>query len=502
MELQFQKKDLRCLHRLARQIQNQEQTQELRLPDGMPDIGRVIAGRGQPIIRNKQWGNGSVSVSGGVMVWVLYQPEEAEQPQCIEAWLPFQMKWEIPATSREGNICVQPFLTAVDARATSSRKLMIRAGVSLLMEATVEDTVELYAPTDDLPADVQLLQQTYPMLLPTEAGERSFFLEEQLALPGNIPPLEKLAGYSLSPSVLEEKVLGDKVIFRGTAQLQLLYMSGEGRLCGWSFDIPFSQYAELSCDYSAEADCRVVPLVTSLEVSKLENGEISWKVGLSGQYQVCERMEVKVVEDAYSPVRDLTPQTIALTLPAILEEQTRQLQPEVELDAEALGFVDPAVFLEYPRTYREDGAVTAQLQLRFQTVQEDAMGQLLSDSGRWEQELMIPAADSCTVFADLGLPQKLHASPSGVGTAVRCELPLRLQTVSQASIPMVTGITLENAKPQTLERPSLVLRRAGEESVWSLAKKTGSTVEAIRKANSLQQEPLPEQLLLIPITAI
>ena len=49
------------------------------------------------------------------------------------------------------------------------------------------------------------------------------------------------------------------------------------------------------------------------------------------------------------------------------------------------------------------------------------------------------------------------------------------------------------------QRPSLVLRRAGGESLWDMAKKSGSTVAAIRSANKLTEEPKPGQILLIPV---
>ena len=48
-------------------------------------------------------------------------------------------------------------------------------------------------------------------------------------------------------------------------------------------------------------------------------------------------------------------------------------------------------------------------------------------------------------------------------------------------------------------RPSLILRRAGEGSLWDLAKASGSTVSAIRSANGLEEEPLDDRLLLIPV---
>jgi hypothetical protein len=48
-------------------------------------------------------------------------------------------------------------------------------------------------------------------------------------------------------------------------------------------------------------------------------------------------------------------------------------------------------------------------------------------------------------------------------------------------------------------RPSLILRRYAEDSIWELAKKTGSTVEAIQKLNGIQLEPEKDQMLLIPV---
>jgi hypothetical protein len=44
------------------------------------------------------------------------------------------------------------------------------------------------------------------------------------------------------------------------------------------------------------------------------------------------------------------------------------------------------------------------------------------------------------------------------------------------------------------------LRRAGDEGLWAIAKDYGSTVQAIREANQLTEEPENGQMLLIPIS--
>ena len=64
---------------------------------------------------------------------------------------------------------------------------------------------------------------------------------------------------------------------------------------------------------------------------------------------------------------------------------------------------------------------------------------------------------------------------------------------------MVTGLELMQSKQPDPGRPSLILRRAGENSLWELAKASGSTMDAIRRANNLSGEPARDQMLLIPV---
>ena len=52
--MQFDKIPLAYLQKLTDGLQTQEQTLEVRLPDGMPDIGHVLGAWGQVIVRGKE----------------------------------------------------------------------------------------------------------------------------------------------------------------------------------------------------------------------------------------------------------------------------------------------------------------------------------------------------------------------------------------------------------------------------------------------------------------
>lgn len=499
MELQFNKTDFPCLRQAAWETQTQEQTQEIRLPEAMPDIGRVLGAWGQVLIRGKQWLTGGMSVSGGVMAWVLYAPEDGSEPRCMEGWIPFQMTWDFPDTERDGAMRVTCLLKSMDARSVSARKLMVRACVSVLGEAWEPSRVELYTP-GELPEDVQVLRGSYPVKVPREAGEKTFLLDEELTVPASAPAMEKLLRYELRPELIDQKVMSEKVVFRGSANLHILYLAEDGRLSSWDFEIPFSQYTELEREYDQDAAARVALALTSLELEKDEDDRLRLKAGLVGQYIVYERPLIEVVEDAYSPSRQVTPNVQPLQMPVILDERQETLRAEQTIPAEGSQVADVAFFTEHPKPRRTENGVIMEISGTFQLLYWDGSGDVQSGTARWEGECELPTGADSRVEAAAFLTGQPQAGIAGGSAELRGEVLVEALTTTAQGIPMVTALELGERIEPDPDRPSLILRRAGESRLWDVAKDCGSTVEAIRQANHLQEEPSPEQILLIPVS--
>ena len=494
MELTFEKIPQACLRQVVRGVRKEELTQEVRLPEAMPDIGRVLCTWGQVLLRGKEWHSGDMSVSGGVMAWTLYAPEGGGECQVVESWLPFQMRWEYPQTERDGTVCVSCLLRSMDSRSVSARKLMLRCGLSVLAEAWEPTRVELSQPRE-VPEDVLLLKRRYPMLLPMEAGEKPFALEEELTLPA-APALKTILYYNLQPETAEQKVMGDKVVFRGEARLHLLYAGEDGSLNTWDSSFPFSQYSELSAAYSPGAEARIVPQVTSLELEQTEPGNLHLKAGLTGQYVVYDRQNVETVEDAYSPRRSVQIVGGNVNLPAVLEmkKDTVRFAQTVEAEGE-IG--DVWFCAEHPELRIGGGEAKSELTGWFQILCTDAQGAWQGVTARCTQDWTFPCGDcQINAWAQPGSPR---AAAGGSGGEARCDVTLDISNLSGDGIPMVTGLELGELMPPDPGRPSLILKRAGQQGLWELAKELGSTEEAIRQSNGLEGEPQPGQMLLIPI---
>lgn len=498
MELQFQKKLCRCLKPAVYEVQNQEQTQELKLGDAMPDIGRILGAWGQVILRGKEWRGDSVGFSGGLMVWVLYAPEDGSSPRTLDTWIPFQMKWELPDGTKEGDLRMEGRLRFLDARSVSPRKIMLRAGIAALAEALEPQETEVSIP-GELPEDVAVLKNTYPVRLPRESGEKSFQLDEDLILPESAPVPEKLVYYTLQPQVTDKKFLGGKAVFKGTACLHILYLSEEGQLHSWDFALPFSQFGELEGELSGDAQTDVTMAVTDLDLALDAEGHMRLKCGLVAQYLADDRMLLELAEDAYSPRRVAEPQNALLELPALLDSRSENLYGEQNIQADADTVVDAVFLPDYPRQRRMDSGIQLELPGQFQILYYTADGSIQSGQARWEGSHSIPAHENSRVYAGIqpvGSPQVT----TGDGTvSLKNELRLSQKAYSAQGIPMISGLKLGDLREPDPARPSVILRRAGRKGLWDLAKESGSTVEAIRSANRLQEEPEENRMLLIPV---
>lgn len=495
MELEFEKREIPYAKPVLHQLQFPEQNQEIRLSDGMPDVGRILAAWGQLILRGKEWHTGAVSCSAGVMVWVLYQPEGEGEIRTLESWIPFQVKWDVEDGGREGDMRIQLLLRSVDARSVSPRKVMVRCAVGALGEAWQRDSFHISVP-GKVEEDIQLLVNRYPMQLPKIAGEKPFHMDEELTLPVSIAQPDSIIAYTLTPRVTDVRILTDKLVFQAVAQLHLVYLSEEGRISSWNQELPVSQYAQLDMQMSPDARGDVRIAVTSLELEQNPEGRLNLKCGAVAQYLAEDREMVELVEDAYSTRRNLEMKFSQLELPLVLEQKQMAVPVAQSLREQAVDIADVTYLPDFPQLHRGDG-VSLELPGQFQVLYYGPDGELKSAGARTEESRSFPAGENSRLEAAV-LPGLPPTATAGSGIELKAEEQLSLRSVFSGSMPMVTSLRLGEESQDLTGRPSLILRRKGDASLWQIAKENHATVQRIQDANG--PEIKENQILLIPVS--
>ena len=497
MQLQFNKTSIRCLETVLQQAQNGEVTQELRLPEGMPDIGRVLTTWGQIVIRSKQWQADTIQVTGGVLLWTLYAPEDGTEPRSVDSWLPFQLSWSLPEPKREGPMRVLPLLSSADSRSISARKLMLRANVSVLVQAMSPMEAEIYS-SGEIPDDVQLLKRTYPLRIPVEGGEKPFLIDEELILPEIGIEAQKLLSLTVSPDITEKRVLTDKVIFKGILTLRTVCRYEDGEIRSADLTVQFSQMSDLDSTYGSDAGVDIRMAVTSLEADMPQNGKVRFKCGLVAQYLLDDRHVLELVQDAYSTQRQIELEGKALRIPAILDERMEYLQAEQSIPSS--GRVADVRFMQnQPQRRQTAQGVDLELSGHFNLLAYEDDGMLHGMTSRWEGTMQLCADGCCDPLVTVKPTGRVQITSSADDLNMSTQLQISMQTGKMEQLPMITAIELGAMNESESAAPSVILLRGSGELLWNLAKQSNSTVSAICDANGIETDVAPDRMILIPI---
>lgn len=385
MELSFQTLPMRYLGNPIQGSQTQEQTAEVIVPDSCPDVARIVYTSASVIVRGKECRTGSVLVSGGIRASALCIPEDDSGARTLESYLPFSLRIEHPGVTERTQAVVSAFVRQIDARLIHSRKILIRADLCCTAECLTAEEETLYALSAP-PKELQTKRRTYPVSLPKETAEKNFTVTDDLTLPTGKPFASEICCYETVPRITDCKVVGSKAVFKGTLEVNMLYLSGDGSAQTWEQQLPFSQYAELAEDYD-EASLCVTPLVSAAELTLEPSGEgraMSLAVTLNAQCLVSGPVTMELIEDAYAVGAALEPAWTQYALACRLDCQTLRDEVRQQLAADAEAVLECAVYHDLPYFERAEGKLRVRAPLNMKLLYRDKDGALQGAAARAE----------------------------------------------------------------------------------------------------------------------
>ena len=262
--------------------------------------------------------------------------------------------------------------------------------------------------------------------------------------------------------------------------------------------ISFAQFADLQGNFDKEATASVMMAVSDSSC-ELTEGHIQLHCSLVAQYVIRDLCLLELAQDAYSPVRKVVPKCASLELNVVLDHCLQTLEAEAEVEASTAAIVDIQCLPEHPVQYREADGIAMELPVTFQVLYYDTEGNLQSASADWSGHWQMPAGENCSAHLSVSCPRQCTANGGNGQIHITDTLLVHVQTVADQSLDMVTALEVGECIPLDPNRPSVILRKPADQSLWELAKCCGSTVEAISQANHLAGELDPDKMLLIPV---
>ncbi len=311
--MELLKKQIHMNWQKAKTEQRMALSEDFNIPDKKPDAGRLIQKRGFVRMEEVRAAQDQVQLKGVLEVHMLYLSEGEEHAlQRLKARFPFEEKMQLEEVQAGETVEIRPTLEDLKVRLINSRKFSVQALLSF--EGILEELYDVQAGVEVHGVEGVSIRKKELAPLSLAVRTRDILrVKEELPLSSSKPNIREILWDGVELRGTDIRVLDGELEIRGELSVFLLYEAdGENESREWmEASLPFQQ--KLECQGSRaghipDVDIRLNSV--NLEAVPDYDGEerlIQAEAVLGLNIRLYEEERVEILDDVYSPEKDLVP---------------------------------------------------------------------------------------------------------------------------------------------------------------------------------------------------
>lgn len=508
MDISLQKENFGFSSIIFDKVIEQSITAELNLPDYMPDILRVVRATLTPKINSVNLVGDRVTVDGVCEAQIIYCCEGGAL-HTYSAVSDFSRYTECREALSTDTVTVKAVCDYANCRALSPKRAEVKGNISIPVKLIRRDSREVLTGAEG--GGIQLKTESLSAVSITAAGEKTFSMSDVFELPDSKESIKSIV-YSDAFAVLGEvKQINNKLMLRGELSVDVAYIpeSKVSSIEHISHSLPISQIVELE-GISENSLCDIhlsVPIIEATAKPKADNTlrVVDISASVAASITAAERKEAEVILDAYSTVNsvDIRTDTRALMDFGETVNEVFLIRESVDVSQNGITAVTDVRIEDtsYAASVSENeitvsGTVKACIIYTDSAASPSYMEKLIDftsvlpnnsgKSARFEPRVTVMGSSFVLSSSDR-VDLKVEAAVSG---NVYCEK--MITSVSDI-------ISLGEREKNQSGRGVTVYFAETNESLWGIARRYSTTVEAIADENGIANDVLTEkQMLIIP----
>ncbi len=509
MELLLDKKKCEYMHRVGSGNAIHEESTEIIVSDRSPDITRIVRSFGNVFVTDKEAREGKVSITGNVKGVVLYIAEGERCIRKIDVSMPFFHIFDADGVTPDSKLNIRAHLRSFDVREVNPRKIAVRANIDISYRAFERAERTLCCGVKDgeeygICTRKRELYGYSPIIM----RDKSFSVSDDIELSGAAMEMSSILLGEASLSLNETKIIGNKSILKGIADISYVYETEDGAINCDEYELPFSQILDIdgmeeTHDLEVELSVSGVDFDPQYDASgKARYMTVS--ITADAIAMVYEKYEDMVLDDVYSTKfgTDVKYNSLTSTRYITREEKRVPVTETVQTGSGVKKVLDVAVSVFQPvrRREAEREFISSDAQVTVMYIGEDDL--VYSASRRIPIVCPLELSENHTYEASSKIRGRGYSVGAGNEINVRFFTDFDITETESQAVSAISEISVDTENLRQGERiPGVTVKRASREcDVWSLAKEHGATVEEICIANNISDsEYIAEgRMILIP----
>ena len=480
---------------------------DFNVPDSKPDVEKIIKTQGEVKFEEQKANGNKLHVRGALVFQTLYISEEHSHPiHSMNAQIPFDETIHMETDCNQDEVTIRVELEDLSSGLINSRKLSVRALLHLSVSADeIHDEEGAVATEED---GVQTIFKTIDVTGIAVSKKDAYRFRDEIVLPSGKGSISELLYNEIDLKNTDIRLLADKFTVKGEISVFFLY-AGEGE------ETPF-EYYETELPFSASIDCNgcmeemiqniLITLgSTNLEVKPDADGEerlVSVEAVLDMTIRIYEEVSLELVKDLYSPAKNLTPIFKNVTYENLMLKNTNKAKVtgRVKINSD-----DPRVLqICHARgTAKIDELIKNETGLMAEGIIETGIFYISADDEKplqalkavltFSQQIEVANMSENSLFEVW--PEVEQVSVMMLDTEeveVKAVLALNATIFEQKQEQFMVDVNEEPLDYEKLQKmPGLIgYVVKAEDSLWDIAKRYYTTVNAIKELNELETDQI------------
>lgn len=489
---------------------------DVNVPDVKPDINKVICENGEIKIQEIKPANGKVLLKGILLFNILYEDTDSEcHIQHMDGQIPFDEVVNMDNACGEDNVHVKWELEGLGADIINSRKVNIKAILKLTVMAEELVDEEAAVDTDDEP----YIEKLYSDKMISElalSNKDVCRIKDEIVLPSGRDSIREIIYEELIPEEIEMRLMQDKLSIKGTIRVFILYKGAEDDgVCDFESKITFSDEVQCGgCDENMISYVETVIQDKDIQVKADDDGEdriidIEAVAGLD--IKVYKEEPVSILEDLYSTSADIVPvfKDVMLENVVMRNNSKVRINDRLVIDSDNPSIMQicsaqGAVRIDEEEIVSGGIEVSGVIEVRLLYFTEGEGSPVGSYTGAIPFTHLIEARginENC-IYEINPMVEQIHVMViDGNETEIKAVIGIDAIVFNRFNQSVITDYQASEKDMETFfDIPGLTgyIVQKGD-SLWSIAKKFGTTMDSIKDMNEIDTEDvvLGQKLLLI-----
>lgn len=482
---------------------------DISLPDYCPEIQRILKCSVVPNISSVQNNSGRITADANAAIRILYIGENG-RVAAYEQNYPIQKFVESGKVTSDSAIDVRIKTDYANCRAVNPRRIDIRAMMTFIFKAMNKREESILCSADG--AGIQTISEENNVASLCGLAERAFSLSEVIEIGEDKPSVSQVINVSACAITSEVKIINNKALIKGDCRIKIYYISDENSSVeSIEHSLPISQIIEAeglnetgkTCIRLNVSSCETIPKSDSSGNIRL----IDFNARISAFTAAFDETPVSLISDAYSTEYKAENTCKNIELLSFNECFDTSFTNKVVL--ESIGVSVDCVLavwcsdIKYNFGSKEDKCnISGTYQANI--LYKDSDNQTGIIQKPVDFDFYVRMNDKAERINCFGSVQIVSCSCAVTGDS-RLELKTELCSsgiiLSSCMKKYISDITLVPHNESQKENCALTIYFCDKnESLWDIARKYNTTVDAIKNENEISNNVIDREcMLLIPV---